>query len=86
MKTPIKNQYYYMVTGNPWLEQLGRLAPGVPASLRQLRTQRDGKLYAILRNHQTLILADKKPMEDFLDSASRPPLASRRAASSGQRS
>jgi Protein of unknown function (DUF1559) len=74
LKSPAKkdkksavNLDYFTVGDNPWLEQLGRLAPGVPSSLRQLGLPRQTQpLYLHLRDRQTLILADKQPLTNYL--------------------
>lgn len=67
VKTPIKNQIYYQVQNNYWLEQLGRSAPGVPPTFRQLLPQRGKKpLFVRLHNPQTLVLGDEQVMKAFL--------------------
>ncbi len=62
---------YYLVSETPtdWQDQLGRLGFSVPPSLRHLQPQSEKrKLFAyIMKDQQTLILADEAPLKAFLE-------------------
>ncbi len=68
-ENPIPNLTYYDIAANPWLEQLGLLGPGLPPNIRKLmlRRTKSRPLFLHLRDQQTLIIADRAPMEKYLE-------------------
>jgi uncharacterized protein (TIGR03067 family) len=62
--------FYEMTAANPWFDQLARFSFGVPSNLRTLEPAVDPTVvkptYFRLYGPQTLIVADRAPLEAFL--------------------
>ena len=74
MKTKSKMEYFELPTENPnpWFDQLGRFAFGVPNSVRSFDARQDSRVtpqpsYLRIHNPQTMIIADKTPMFAYLE-------------------
>src|SRR5262249_37650677 len=62
---PGKNANFFQVTGgNPWFDGLGRLAVGVPGSLRALNPTPQRPAFVLLLDPGTLIIADEGPLRE----------------------
>jgi Protein of unknown function (DUF1559) len=65
--SPMNSQPFFKVTkNNAWLEQFGRLSVGTAPPPRSAATKVDRALLVRLHDPQTLVIADAKPMLEYL--------------------
>ncbi len=78
--TPMKaikgHDYFKATKANPWFEQLGRVAVGVPQWLRTLSADEARPLFVRFHNPQTLIFASEAPLQELLKNDLQFPLKS----------